>query len=78
MILAQNWPKTAKSSWHCSFKMATKTMIRSIQVAKSNSLFELVFDRPPKLDSVLHIFLLFMWEERYIMIVFIEWYEDSC
>ena len=20
MILAQNWPKTAKSSWHCSFK----------------------------------------------------------
>ena len=23
MILAQNWPKTAKSSWHCSFKCAT-------------------------------------------------------
>ena len=21
MILAQNWPKTAKSSWHCSFKL---------------------------------------------------------
>ena len=22
MILAQNWPKTAKSSWHCPFKVA--------------------------------------------------------
>ena len=21
MILAQNWPKTAKSSWHCSFNI---------------------------------------------------------
>ena len=21
MILAQNWPKTAKSSWHCPFKL---------------------------------------------------------
>ena len=21
MILSQNWPKTAKSSWHCSFKI---------------------------------------------------------
>ena len=24
MILAQNWPKTAKSSWHCSFKKEKK------------------------------------------------------
>ena len=24
MILAQNWPKTAKSSWHCSFKELKK------------------------------------------------------
>ena len=23
MILAQNWPKTAKSSWHCSLKYSS-------------------------------------------------------
>ena len=26
MILAQNWPKTAKSSWHCSFKTSTNVL----------------------------------------------------
>ena len=34
MILAQNWPKTAKSSWHCSF-----TERKIILYLKSSSLF---------------------------------------
>ena len=33
MILAKNWPKTAKSSWHCSFKMRIRAA--SIKYAKA-------------------------------------------
>ena len=29
MILAQNWPKTAKSSWHCPFKSIACTRERT-------------------------------------------------
>ena len=45
--------------------MASKNIIRSMQTANSlNSLLlKLGFDRPPKLDSVLHFFLLFIGKE---------------
>ena len=31
MILARNWPKTAKSSWHCSFKNSLPTANLSLK-----------------------------------------------
>ena len=33
MILAQNWPKTAKSSWHCSFKTSRFAFIKFNKMA---------------------------------------------
>ena len=35
MILARNWPKTAKSSWHCSFKYQEICIVAYFATAKS-------------------------------------------
>ena len=46
MILAQNWPKTAKSSWHCSFNV--KQIISNfIFTAPFNNMWTLKFKGRP-------------------------------
>ena len=53
MILEQNWPKTAKSLWHCSFKL--KGLWASVTLCDLNSLWRL--SEVPLMDGTeLYIF----------------------
>ena len=37
MILAQNWPRTAKSSWHCAFKLYSNSLVYHRNILGSSS-----------------------------------------
>ena len=43
MILAQNWPKTAKSSWQCPFKVFAEPQASSNSTFKINILFQVSY-----------------------------------
>ena len=51
MILAQNWPKTAKSSWHCSFNKINErfSVCLSEQQDSQNESFHVVVEHPNRI-----------------------------